>query len=183
MRHTQALLSALTPDWVPDMSWTTPDLCDRFPDVVVAAPIFRSYGGCSAFAGPLLTVKCFEDNSRVRELAAEPGEGRVLVVDGHGSLRYALLGDQIAQTAVGNGWAGIVVHGCVRDVEVLTTLPLGVMALHAIPRRTQRRGLGEVGVVVHFADVTFVSGHWLYADANGLLLSSTPLVLDGASGT
>ena len=86
------------------MSWTTPDLCDQFPDVRVAEPVFRGYGGRVAFAGPAVTVKCFEDNSRVRELAATPGEGRVMVVDGGGSLRRALLGDQIAANAVKHGW-------------------------------------------------------------------------------
>lgn len=101
------------------MTWTTPDLCDRFPEVSIAEPLFRSYGGRAAFSGPIVTVRCFEDNSRVRELASTPGDGRVLVVDGQGSLKHALLGDQIAMQAVANGWAGVLIHGCVRDVEIL----------------------------------------------------------------
>ncbi|HMM26498.1 MAG TPA: ribonuclease E activity regulator RraA, partial [Pseudoxanthomonas mexicana] len=101
------------------MSWTTPDLCDQYPDVQVAEPVFRGYGGRIAFAGPAVTVKCFEDNSRVRELAATPGEGRVMVVDGGGSLRRALLGDQIAANAVKHGWSGFLIFGCVRDVDAL----------------------------------------------------------------
>jgi regulator of ribonuclease activity A len=158
--------------------WTTPDLCDRFPDVAVAEPLFRSFGGRDAFFGPVMTVHCSEANSRVRELAAVPGQGRVLVVDGHGSLRHALLGDQIAANAASNGWAGVLIHGCVRDVEVLATLPLGVFALAACPRKTEKRGLGEVDVPVNFAGVVFVPGHWLYADANGVLLAPVQLPLD-----
>lgn len=160
------------------MRWTTPDLCDRFPEVAVAEPLFRSFGGRAAFSGPIATVRCVEDNSRVRELAMLPGEGRVLVVDGQGSLRHALLGDQIAINALGNGWAGVLVHGCVRDVEVLATLPLGVFALAACPRKTEKRGLGEVDVPVNFAGIAFHPGAWLYADGSGVLLSPVPLSLD-----
>lgn len=160
------------------MRWTTPDLCDRFPEVAIAEPRFRGYGGRAAFCGPIATVRCVEDNSRVRELAATPGAGRVLVVDGQGSLRHALLGDQIAANAAKNGWAGVLIHGCVRDVEILATLPLGVLALAACPRRTERRGLGDVDVPVNFAGVAFVPGHWLYADGSGVLLSPVALPLD-----
>jgi regulator of ribonuclease activity A len=162
------------------MTWTTPDLCDRFPEVTVAEPLLRHFGGRSVFCGSIATVRCFEDNSRVRELATTPGEGRVLVVDGQGSLKHALLGDQIAAQAVAHGWAGVLIHGCVRDVEILATLPLGVLALAACPRRTERRDLGDVDVPVNFAGVPFVPGHWLYADTNGVLV--TPLPLDGAGG-
>ena len=159
------------------MSWTTPDLCDQFPDVAIAAPLFRSYGGAPAFCGQIVTVRCPEDDSRVRELAAMPGHARVMVVDGQGSLRHALLGDQIAANAVKQGWAGVLIHGCVRDVEVLATLPLGVLALAACPRKTEKRGLCEIDVPVNFAGVAFVPGHLLYADRNGVLLSAEPLPL------
>lgn len=162
------------------MPWTTPDLCDRFPEVVIAEPLFRRFGGRVAFSGPIVTVRCLEDNSRVGEQVRSPGEGRVLVVDGQGSLRHALLGDQLAASAVANGWAGLLIHGCVRDVEILATLPLGVQALAACPRKTDKRGLGEVGVPVNFAGVAFVPGYWVYADDNGVLLSPTPLALDGS---
>lgn len=171
------------PREIAPMTWTTPDLCDRYPDVTIAEPLFRHFGGRTAFAGPMVTVRCFEDNSRVRELAAMPGDGRVLVVDGQGSLKHALLGDQIAANAVANGCAGVLIHGCVRDVEILATLPLGVLALAACPRRTERRDLGDVDVPVNFAGVPFVSGHWLYADANGVLVAPQPLALDGAGGS
>lgn len=165
------------------MTWTTPDLCDRFPEATIAEPLFRPFGGRAAFSGPICTVRCFEDNSRVRELASTPGAGRVLVVDGQGSLKHALLGDQIAMQAVANGWAGVLIHGCVRDVEILATLPLGILALAACPRRTERRDLGEVDVPVNFAGVAFVPGHWLYADANGVLVSPLSLSLDSAGGS
>ena len=157
------------------MSWTTPDLCDQFPDVQVAEPVFRSFGGQARFAGPAVTVKCLNDNSRVRELAATPGEGRVIVVDGGGSLTRALLGDLIAANAVKNGWSGLVIFGCVRDVEALATLPLGVQALAAHPMKTDRRGLGEVDVPVSFAGVSVTPGDWIYADANGVLVANARL--------
>ncbi len=157
------------------MTWTTPDLCDQFPDVQVAEPVFRSFGGQARFAGPSVTVKCLNDNSRVRELAATPGEGRVIVVDGGGSLRRALLGDMIAANAVKHGWAGFLIFGCVRDVEILATLPLGVQALAAHPMKTDRRDLGEVDVPVSFAGVSVTPGDWIYADANGVLVSGMRL--------
>lgn len=158
------------------MSWTTPDLCDQHPEVQAAEPVFRSYGGRIAFAGPAATVKCYEDNSRVRELAATPGEGRVMVVDGGGSLRRALLGDQIAANAVENGWSGFLVFGCVRDVDALAALPLGVQALAPHPMKTEKRGLGEVDVPVAFAGLSLAPGHWIYADANGVIAAKTPLL-------
>lgn len=158
------------------MDWTTPDLCDTHPEVQVAEPLFRGYGGRVAFHGAIATVRCHEDNSRVRELAGTPGQGRVMVVDGGGSLRRALLGDQIAATAARNGWAGFLIHGAVRDVEVLAQLDLGVQALAAHPMKTEKRGLGEVDVPVRFAGVDFHPGHWLYADGNGVIVSARKLV-------
>ena len=159
----------------PSLGWTTPDLCDRYPQVAIAEPCLRSFGGRGTFYGAIATVRCFEDNSRVRELAGTPGLGRVLVVDGHGSLRHALLGDQIGAKAVANGWTGVLVNGCVRDVEILATLPLGVLALAACPRRTDPRGQGDIDVPVNFAGVSFAPGHWVYADGNGVLVSPVPL--------
>lgn len=157
------------------MDWTTPDLCDAHPELQVVEPRFRGFGGRVAFHGAIATVRCHEDNSRVRELAVTPGQGRVMVVDGGGSLRRALLGDQIAANAARNGWAGFLIHGAVRDVEVLAQLDLGVQALAAHPMKTEKRGLGEVDVPVRFAGVDFHPGHWLYADANGVIVSMRPL--------
>ncbi len=157
------------------MPWTTPDLCDAHPQLAVAEPLLRSFGGRTAFCGRIATVRCHEDNSRVRELAGTPGDGRVMVVDGGGSLKRALLGDQIAASAVKNGWAGFVIHGCVRDVEALAALPLGVHALAACPMKTEKRGLGEADVTVAFAGVVFAPGQWLYADGNGIVVSQEAL--------
>lgn len=158
------------------MSWTTPDLCDDHPDVQVADPVFRSYGGRAAFHGRIVTIHCFEDNSRVRELANTPGEGRVIVVDGGGSVRRALLGDQIAAAAARNGWSGLLIHGAVRDVDALAETDLGVQALASHPMKTDKRGLGDVDVTVTFAGVTFVPGEWLYADRNGVIVSPRQLL-------
>ncbi|MCG8456363.1 MAG: ribonuclease E activity regulator RraA, partial [Holophagales bacterium] len=132
-----------------------PALCDAFPDELrVAEPILASFGGLDSFHGPAATVRCFEDNSKVKELASEPGEGRVMVVDGGGSIRRALLGDQVAARAQENGWAGFVIHGAVRDVEILETLEIGVLALAPIPIKTEKRGLGDVGEKVVFAGIS-----------------------------
>ncbi|MEZ5462372.1 ribonuclease E activity regulator RraA [Dokdonella sp.] len=155
---------------------TTPDLCDAHPDLVrVAEPIFRTYGGRDFFAGRIVTVKCFEDNSRVKELVATPGKGKVLVVDGGASLRRALLGDQLAQQAASNGWEGILINGCLRDVQIIATLDIGVQALASHPMKTEKRGLGDVDVPVSFAGLAFLPGEWIYADANGVVTSSTEL--------
>ncbi len=159
------------------IKWTTPDLCDAHPEVGVAEPLFRDFGGKSAFAGRIVTIRCMEDNSRVREQVEGEGTGKVLVVDGGGSLRHALLGDILAEKAVANGWAGILINGGVRDIEVLANLPLGIKALAATPMKTDKRGLGDVDVPVRFAGVSFVPGHWLYADANGVLVAETELNL------
>lgn len=157
------------------MSWTTPDLCDNHPEVAVADPVFRDYGGNPAFCGRIVTIDCFEDNSRVRDLVATDGRGKVLVVQGGGSLRRSLLGDMLAERAVANGWSGLLINGCVRDVEALAKLPLGVKALAAFPVKTEKRGAGEVDVAVTFAGVTFLPGQWLYADGNGVIVANEAL--------
>lgn len=160
-------------------SWTTPDLCDtHHPDrlVVVQPGLLRGFGGREAFSGAVETVACFEDNSHVKRFADEPGDGRVLVVDGGGSVRRALLGDVIAARFVENGWSGLVIHGAVRDVEILRDLDLGVQAIAPCPVRTEKRGLGDVGVAVTFGGATIRSGQWVYADANGVVVADAPLV-------
>ncbi len=124
----------------------------------------------------MVTVKCFEDNSRVKELLATAGEGRVLVVDGGASMRCALLGDMIAESAVQHGWAGVIVYGCVRDVDALATLDLGVQALACIPQKSNRKGAGEVGLTLNFGGLTIASGMYVYADNNGILVSEHKLI-------
>jgi regulator of ribonuclease activity A len=157
------------------MHWTTPDLCDAHPGVSVAEPLFRDFGGSPAFCGRIRTVRCLEDNSRVRDLVGQDGQGCVLVVDGGGSLRRSLLGDQLAARAVEQGWAGVLVNGGVRDVEALALLPIGIKALAATPMKTEKRDLGEADVPVSFAGVDFTPGAWLYSDSNGVIVSSGPL--------
>lgn len=158
------------------MTWTTPDLCDAVGDELrVLPPGFANFGGREAFSGRVRTVACFEDNSMVKALSGEPGEGLVLVVDGGGSVRRALLGDQIAESFVSNGWAGLVIDGAVRDVEILRTLDLGVRARAAIPVRTDKRGLGDVDVTVTVGGVTVAPGDYLYADASGVVVAGREL--------
>jgi len=159
------------------MSISTPDLSDAFPDdVSVLEPLLRNFGGITAFGGPISTVKCHEDNSLVKIALDEPGNGRVLVVDGGGSKRRALLGDQVAEKAVSNGWAGVIIHGCVRDVDVIATLPLGVQAIAANPLKTDKRNEGQRDVVLKFGGVDFIPGHYVYADNNGVIVAGKPLL-------
>jgi regulator of ribonuclease activity A len=159
------------------MSFVTCDLCDDHPhDVRVCEPMFASFGGRESFGGQMVTVKCHEDNSRVKELLATPGKGKVLVVDGGGSLRCALLGDLIGASAVKNGWEGVIVYGCVRDVDALIQLDLGVHALAAIPLKSVRKGVGDIDVAVTFGGITFNAGEFVYADNNGILVAAKDLL-------
>ena len=158
------------------MSKSTCDLCDEYEGLIqVAEPVFKSYGGRSSFSGEISTIKCPEDNSLVRERVASPGQGKVLVVDGFGSLRRSLLGDQLGDKAVANGWQGIVVFGAVRDIEALEKLDLGVLALGVIPLKTDKQGAGQRDLALRFAGVTFVPGHFVYADRNGVIVASKAL--------
>ncbi len=160
------------------MATSTADILDEHPDrAQVCTQTFRQFGGARAFEGPTTTVRCHEDNVLVKQLVAEPGGGRVLVVDGGGSLRVALLGDNVAGLARTNGWAGILVHGCVRDAAALAELDLGIKALGACPRPSGKRGEGEgeVDVPVTFGDVTFVPGAMLYSDDDGIVVLDGPV--------
>ncbi|QEA39844.1 RraA family protein [Pistricoccus aurantiacus] len=154
----------------------TPDLCDEHPEVEVLDPIFVNFGGIEAFGGPVRTVKCFEDNSLVKQAVAESGDGAVLVVDAGGSLRCAMLGDMLAEQAANNGWAGIIMYGCVRDVDVLAETELGIQALSSHPRKSEKRGEGSRGMPVTFAGVTIDERHYIYADNNGIIVSTQALV-------
>ena len=158
------------------MDIVTADLYDQYGEQLrVAAPLFGDFGGRDAFGGPLSTVKVFEDNSLVRAALEEDGAGRVLVVDGGGSLRCALVGDMLAKLGADNGWAGIVVNGCVRDSVALAGLDIGIKALATNPRKSVKRGEGQRDVPVHFAEVAFRPGEYLYADLDGLLVSEHAL--------
>lgn len=157
-------------------SFATSDLYDQYAEVVqVLETPLRSYGARAAFCGEIVSVKCHEDNSRVKELLSQPGAGKVLVVDGGGSLRCALLGDLIAGEAVRNGWEGVLIHGAVRDVEALAALDLGVYALGSTPRKSVRRSEGQTGVNISFGAVVFRPGAYVYVDRDGVLIAATPL--------
>ena len=157
----------------------TPELCDRFGDrVAVAEPLFRDFGGKPAFAGEIETVRVFEDNALVRRILESEGRGRVLVVDGGGSRRCALVGGRLATLAAANGWNGIVVHGCVRDVGELGAAAVGVKALAACPKPPSKTGAGEQGVPVSFAGVTFTPGHLVWGDEDGLVTGQPGLSAD-----
>ena len=163
-------------------SLLTTDLLDNNEALIqqqqlrVIAPMFQRYGDKHAFAGKIVTLKLFEDNSLVRAVLGEPGTGKVLVVDGGGSLRCALLGDQLAEIAVKNGWEGVIVYGCIRDSAVINTLPLGVRALNTHPLKTVKKNIGERDVPVTFGGITLKPGEWLCADEDGVIVSTTPLI-------
>jgi regulator of ribonuclease activity A len=158
-------------------AFTTADLCDAYAgEVRVVQPIFRDFGGTRAFAGPAETVRVVEDNTLVRRLLETDGRGRVLVVDGGGSLRCALVGGRLAALAAERGWSGIVVNGCVRDSAELGRALVGVKALGVCPMRSGRNGNGEQGVHLTFAGVSWKPGDFIYGDEDGLLLASRQLV-------
>ena len=158
----------------------TCDLCDRHKDDAsgrfrALPPVWRDFGGRKRFRGPVSTVKCFEDNSLVKAAVESPGQGRVLVVDGGGSLRRALLGGNLGAAAARNGWAGLVIDGCVRDVVELAAFDLGVRALASMPWPPQKLQQGERDVPVRIQGVWVRPGEWLYADEDGIVVSDTPL--------
>ena len=162
------------------MAFATTELCDRFADEArVAAPIFRDWGGAAAFSGPIETLRVYEDNGLVRSTLETSGNGRVLVIDGGASLRTALLGGNLAALAHRNGWSGLVINGCVRDAAELAAVPIGIKALHTIPRRSARSGAGECGIPVTFAGVTFTPGSYIYADVDGIVVAGRALVVGG----
>lgn len=162
------------------MTISTPDLCDEYGDTVrVAEPVFKHFGGVRQFGGEIVTVKCFEDNSKVAEMVRSSGNGRVLVVDGGGSSRRSLLGDQLATLAQENNWQGILIYGYIRDIEEIETMPIGVVALGAVPRKTEKRGLGEVNLDIQIAGLTVKPGEYLYADGSGVIVADRCLHGDG----
>ena len=158
------------------MNVLTTDLCDAHEDKVrVVEPMFSSFGGRDAFHGRIATLKLFEDNSLVRKALESPGEQRVLVIDGGGSLRRALVGDQLAALAVTNRWAGIIVYGCIRDSGAISEMDIGVFALDTHPMKTVKRNVGEADIPVSFGGVTFTPGEWVYADGDGVIVSATAI--------
>ena len=155
----------------------TADLCDAYPDDVrVAEPVFDAYGAIDNFGGRVRTVRVFEDNVLVKEMLSGAGSGDVLVVDGGGSTRCALMGGDIAELAAKNGWSGVVIYGCVRDVHEINAAAIGVRALASCPRKSTKRGLGEKDVPLYFAGVDFTGDDYLYADGDGLIVASRELI-------
>ena len=161
------------------ITFATCDLCDLHKNdasgaLRVMPPVFRDFGGVQKFAGPVVTVKCFEDNTHVKAFVESPGEGRVLVVDGGGSLRRALLGGNLGGAAEKNGWAGIVIHGAIRDVGELAVLKIGIRALASIPIPTDRQNQGLKELPVQIEGIWIHPGEWLYADADGVIVLPAP---------
>lgn len=164
------------------MVFTTCDICDGNEDklasgaLTVLPPVFQKFGKKAKFSGPAATLKVFEDNVLVRAALETPGNGRVLVIDGGGSLRCALVGGNLGVLAEKNGWAGIIVNGCIRDSEEINACDIGVRALATHPQRSVRKGVGERDLRVSIAGVAISPGDWIYADADGVLVSSQPLI-------
>lgn len=160
------------------MTVSTADLCDQYSDqehFQIGEPMFKSFGANPSFSGQITTVKVFEDNVLVRETLSEKVENRVLVIDGGGSHRCALLGDNIAQLACDNGWQGIVIYGCIRDSATINQLPIGIRALHTHPLKSHKKSLGDKDMLVTFAGINFKKDHYLYADEDGIIVSDSQL--------
>lgn len=154
----------------------TADLSDDYHDRIQCAyPIFKDFGGRRTFHGPIKTLKVFEDNSFVRNALESPGHGQVLVIDGGASLRCALLGDNLAQLAIDNGWAGILVNGCIRDAAQIAMLDLGIKALNTCPIKSFKKNIGEQDLPVSFGGIVFSPGHFLYADLDGVVVAPKSL--------
>ncbi len=161
------------------MEYNTSELCDTFIDSVdVVEPMFANFGGRNSFGGSISTVKCFESNGLIQEALKQPGEGKVLLIDGGGSMRCALIDAPLAELALENGWEGIVVYGCVREVHVLEELDIGIQALASYPVGADDDRHGEVEVPVNFGGVTFLPTDHLYADSTGIIIATEPLDLE-----
>lgn len=157
-------------------NFKTADLCDEYESSVsILPPGFISFGQHARFSGKVSTIKCFEDNSLVREAVSSPGNRQVLVIDGAASMNSALLGDQLAALAVKNNWNGIIVNGCIRDSFDISAMDIGVKALSTHPLKTVKRGMGERNVDVVFGGVTFHAGDTVYSDEDGIIVASKPL--------
>jgi regulator of ribonuclease activity A len=166
---------------LPTAVFSTCDFCDEHKlddsgSFQVLPPVFHDFGGLVAFSGVISTVKCYEDNSLVKVAVDSPGNGRVLVIDGGASLRCALVGGNLAATASRNGWAGLLVNGCVRDVAELKASPIGIRALALMPLPTEKRNQGLRDVAVRIQGVLVHPGEWLYADADGIVISASSLL-------
>ena len=157
----------------------TADLCDDYSDdLVILSQEFKSYGKVSSFCGIISTIKCFNDNSMVREAVNTDGSNKVLVVDGEGSTECALLGDMLAETVFKNNWSGIIINGCIRDSDIIASIDLGVFALSTIPIKSVKKGIGKNNVNISFMNTTFKPGEYIYADLDGIIISEKELVIN-----
>jgi regulator of ribonuclease activity A len=160
------------------MTFKTPDLCDQYADthhLQIAEPMFRQFGGRSSFSGRVATLKVFEDNVLIRQALEQRVEDGVLVIDGGGSHRCALMGGNLAKLACDNGWQGIIVYGCIRDSVEVNALPIGIRALHTHPLKSHKRGTGDRDKLISFAGVNFRTGYYVYADEDGIVVSDDKL--------
>jgi regulator of ribonuclease activity A len=157
---------------------TTPDLSDKYPQVDFLNLQFTNFGKKGFFSGKIETAVCPDDNSKVKQILNEEGYGKILIVDGQGSTNVALMGDMIAESAEKNNWQAVIIHGCVRDVEALSNFKLGIFALGSVPKKSEKKDLGEIGINIKVGGVSIESGNWAYADESGILISKAELNLD-----
>jgi len=158
-------------------NFQTADLWDEYSnELSCATPIFKSFGKKTSFWGEITTLKLFEDNSLVRKQLETKGDGKVLVVDGGGSLRCALVGDRLAQLAIDNNWRGVIVYGCIRDSRIIDTMNIGIRAINTNPVKSIKRNTGELDIEVKFAGIQFVPGAYIYVDEDGILVSKKNLL-------
>ena len=161
------------------MTFTTADLCDSHSSETgfqIAEPIFKDFGSSPCFSGQISTVKVFEDNVLIRQILEKKVNQRILVIDGGGSHRCALLGENLTNTACQNGWQGIIIYGCLRDSDDINKLPIGIRALHPHPLKSHKKGTGELNSTCVFAGTHFKTDHYLYADSDGIIVSKKPLL-------
>lgn len=159
------------------MTFATADLYDEHGDELqVALPVFNNYGARLKFHGQIATIKCHEDNTLVRESLEQDGDGKVLVVDGGESMRCALVGDMLADLGKQNNWQGIIVSGCIRDSAVIKNIDIGVKAIASNPKKSVKKGAGDMNIVINFAGIAFTPGHYVYSDEDGIVVSEQKLV-------
>tara|TARA_B100001248_G_scaffold52179_1_gene34025 strand:+ start:41 stop:517 length:477 start_codon:yes stop_codon:yes gene_type:complete len=157
---------------------TTPDLSDKYPHVDFLNLQFINFGKKGFFSGKIETAICPDDNSKVKQILGEEGNGKILIVDGQGSTKVALMGDIIAETAEKNNWQAVIINGCVRDVEALSNFNLGIFALGSVPKKSEKKDRGEIGIKINLGGISIESGNWAYADESGILISKEQLNLD-----
>ena len=157
---------------------TTPDLSDKYPHVDFLNLQFINFGKKGFFSGKIETAICPDDNSKVKQILGEKGDGKILIVDGQGSTKVALMGDMIAESAEKNNWQAVIINGCVRDVEALSNFKLGIFALGSVPKKSEKKDQGQIGTDLNFGGISIESGNWAYADESGILISKERLDLD-----